>query len=210
MNTPVQPRIIIIEDEPIIVEDLRITLTDLGYEIAGVAYNSQDALQVLSEREADIVLLDIELNSAIDGVALAHIIRKQYGLPFVFLTSFADQQTIERVRRTQPYGYIVKPFSEKELRASLEIARYNHSREKREGGQLKKEWLDQYVDPPFTTREFDILKLLYEGKSNRAIADELFVSTNTVKTHLSNIYLKLDAHSRATAIARIREILEKG
>ncbi|MCB0704716.1 MAG: response regulator transcription factor [Saprospiraceae bacterium] len=203
-----KPRVIIVEDEPIIVEDLRNVLEDLGYSIAGTAYSSQDALQVLETTEADIILLDIELNSPIDGVAIANIIRKQYHLPFVYLTSFADQQTIERVSRTQPYGYILKPFSEKELRACLEIALYNHSKEKAENGQLNKDWFDRVINPPLTSREFDILQQLYMGKSNREIAKTLFVSTNTVKTHLSNLYIKLEANSRTTAIARIRELLQ--
>ncbi|MBR9920508.1 MAG: response regulator transcription factor [Bacteroidetes bacterium] len=202
-----QTRIIIIEDEPIIAEDLKVVLEDQGYFIGGTAHNSQDALEVLENTPADIVLLDIDLKSPIDGIALANIIRKKYGLPFIYLTSFADAQTIERVRTTRPYGYILKPFSEKELRACLEIALFNHAREKLPHGELNKQIVDKQLDAPLTSREFDILQLLYTGKSNKEIAEALFVSTNTVKTHLSNLYLKLDAHSKATAIARIRELM---
>ena len=202
-------RILIVEDEPLIAEDLAEVLGEMKFRISEIVHSSDKALQELKYNTPDLVLLDIELNSKLDGVQIAEHINAHYRLPFVFLTSFADRSTIARVQKTQPMGYIVKPFNEKNLLATIEIALYNFREQQKESTvELTLETINQQVHTPLTKREFEILKLIYAGKTNKELSDELFVSLNTIKTHISNLYLKLDATSRATAITRVRNMLD--
>jgi AmiR/NasT family two-component response regulator len=85
------------------------------------------ALHELSSNTPDIVLLDINLGSNIDGIDIAEIINKRYQIPFIYLTSYADRSTVDRAKHTRPMGYIVKPFDERDLFTTLEIALFNFS-----------------------------------------------------------------------------------
>ncbi len=115
-------RILIVEDEPIIASDIEMTLEDLGYEVIGIEDNAVDALKLIEKQHPDLVLLDINLEGDVDGVMLAQDINKQFQIPFVYLTSNADNLTINRVKRTKPAGFILKPFNEKDLKSNIEIA----------------------------------------------------------------------------------------
>jgi len=201
-------RVLIVEDEALIAKDIKYILEDEDYFVSGIAYNSKKALEELRSNIPDIVLLDIHLNSELTGIQLAKIINEQYHLPFIFLTSFADRPTIEKVKSTNPMGYIVKPFEEKTLVATIEIALFNYAQLWKEKiPSLTKRLIDQQLPTPLTDREYATLEQLLEGKTNKQIADDLFVSTNTVKTHLSNIYLKLDVNSRSLLFKRVNKLL---
>ncbi len=115
-------RILIVEDERITSDHLRRLLTRLGYEIVGIAPNGEAALDQMQEAHPDLVLADIGLHGRIDGVEVATRARSDYDIPVVFLTAFSDPETIRRARVPEPYGFIVKPFAEEELHATIEIA----------------------------------------------------------------------------------------
>ena len=115
-------KILIVEDEPIIATDIEMILESLGYEVTSIEDNAKEALLSIVNNPPDLVLLDINIEGDIDGVLLAQDINNNHGIPFVFLTSNTDNLTINRVKRTQPSGFIVKPFSEKELQTNIEIA----------------------------------------------------------------------------------------
>jgi len=121
----IKPKILIVEDEPIISSDIEMTLEELGYDVTGIEDNAEDALASLTENKPDLILLDINLEGDIDGVMLAEDINKQFKIPFVFLTSNADKLTINRVKRTNPSGFILKPFNSKDLQSNIEIALYS-------------------------------------------------------------------------------------
>lgn len=123
--TTTKTKILIVEDEPIIASDIEMTLEDLGYEVLSVEDNAKDAMAEMEKNKPDLVLLDINIEGDIDGVMLAEDINKKYQIPFVFLTSNADKLTINRVKRTNPAGFIVKPFSEKDLQSNIEIALFS-------------------------------------------------------------------------------------
>ena len=202
-------KVLIVEDEVLIANDIADLLEDEDYIVSGIAYNSKKALEQLRQNQPDIVLLDIELNSELSGIDLAKIINKQYNLPFIYLTSFSDKATIEKVKSTNPMGYLVKPFEGKTLMTTLEIALFNYAQLwKRKRPSLTKRLINQQLYTPLTEREFATLLQLLEGKSNKQIAEELFVSTNTVKTHLSNIYLKLDVKSRSMLFIQVNKLLK--
>ena len=129
---------------------------------------------------------------------------------FIFLTSYSDKRTLTNAKFTEPSGYIVKPFTEAGLYSSLEIALYNFAQKtKHNFPELKLTVINQSLKNPVSEREFELLQLIYNGKSNKQIAADLFISLNTVKKHINNLYLKLDATSHSSAIARIREMMCK-
>ncbi|MBN1414918.1 MAG: response regulator [Bacteroidales bacterium] len=115
-------KVLIVEDELIIAEDIRAKLTGLGYHVVGIATDIQEAEKLLETGCPDIVMLDIVLRDGQDGITVADTIRNRYNLPFIFLTSHADKATIERAKRVKPDGYLVKPFTDKDLYSSIEIA----------------------------------------------------------------------------------------
>lgn len=114
--------ILIVEDEFIIAENLSATLVECGYCVVGIADNVDSVLKILSTNQIDMILLDINLNQAVDGVEIAHIVNSRFGIPFIFVTAFVDPATVERVKHTYPYGYIVKPYSDIDIKIAIDIA----------------------------------------------------------------------------------------
>ncbi|MEI2737736.1 MAG: response regulator transcription factor [Chitinophagaceae bacterium] len=203
-------KVLIVEDEPVIAENISLYLDNNDFEVSGIAYDSDDALMQLKENTPDAVIMDINLSSEKDGIDIALYINTKYQLPFLFLTSYSDKNTLDRAKKVKPSGYIVKPFNERTLLASLEIAISNHAAEKNHDlPKLSSEKLNKHLLNPFSDREFELAQLLYDGITNTQIAEKLYISVNTVKTHLKNIYLKLDANSRLQVIQKLRELILK-
>jgi DNA-binding NarL/FixJ family response regulator len=200
-------RILIVEDEPLIAEDIAGYLMEADFEIAGMAHDAEEALQLLEVTNPDGVLLDINLGDGMDGIGLAKIIREKYGFPFVYLTSHSDKATLERAKRTIPAGYLLKPFNGNDLMISLEIAIFNQLQSRGVSKpELSLDDLNDKLPVPLSQREFEILNLLKKGKTNKEIAAASFVSVNTVKTHLAHLFEKLDVSNRTQALFRINEL----
>ncbi len=123
------PRILIVEDEAITVAALKRELVGLGYQIAGVATEAEAAVALADQLKPDVVLMDITLPGKLDGITAAVAIRGHVGAPVVFLTAHADAGTMERAMLAGPFGYLLKPFTGHELKAALEVARHQHSKE---------------------------------------------------------------------------------
>ena len=117
-------RILVVEDEAIVAEDIRLTLESFGYDVCGVVPAGEDALAQVEKEPPDLVLMDIMLQGEMDGVEAAEIIRTRFQVPVVYLTAYADERTLERAKVTEPFGYIIKPFEERELRIVIEMALY--------------------------------------------------------------------------------------
>lgn len=165
-------KILIVEDELVIAEDLKEILEELGYEVCGIAISSREALALIDEKSPDLALLDIQIKGGKDGIVLAAEINENYHLPFIMLTSHADIHTINRAKEVNPYGYLVKPFNEKEILAGIELAMANFSKER----SRKKE---------------------EENSHDFVLSDSLFIRTNgmLVKLKLQDIiYLEADAN----------------
>lgn len=201
-------KILIVEDEPVIAENISLYLDNNDFEVSGIAYDSEDAMQQLKENTPDAVLLDINLESDTDGIDIARYIQEHYQLPFIFLTSYSDRSTLERAKQVKPSGYIVKPFNERTLLASLEIAISNHTEEANHAlPKLVMEKVNRQLHSPLSEREFELSQMIYEGKTNTQIAETLFITVNTVKTHLKSIYLKLDAGTRIEVIRKLQQAM---
>jgi DNA-binding NtrC family response regulator len=117
-------RILIVEDEAIVAIDIQTQLEALGYQVVGVAASGSRALELANTLRPDLVLMDIHIQGSQDGIATALRIRQSLGTPIVFLTANADADTITRAKQVQPYGYIVKPFDERDLHTTLQVAIY--------------------------------------------------------------------------------------
>ncbi len=200
-------KILIVEDEPIIAEDIAEILQKNEFLVTNIAYNKEDALLELASNLPDMALLDINLNNnKMDGIEIAENIQSKYQIPFIYITSYSDKNTLEKAKRTEPSGYIVKPFNEASLCSSIEIAYYNHTQKnKHHFPELNLIKINTNLMDKVSEREFELLKLIYEGKTNKQIAETLFISGNTVKKHINNIYLKLNTISRATTLVKLRE-----
>jgi signal transduction histidine kinase len=122
-------RILVVEDEQIVADDLRETLEILGYDVAGLAVSGEEAIAKVAATHPHLVLMDIRLEGAIDGIEASHIIQTNFQLPVVYLTANADRATLERVKQSQPFGYVMKPFSERSLATTIEIALSRHQAE---------------------------------------------------------------------------------
>ncbi len=203
-------RILIVEDEPVIAENIAMYLDNADFEVSGIAYDSNEAKEQLRSNTPDAAILDVNLGSGEDGINIASVINQHFNLPFLFLTSYSDRDTLQRAKSVNPSGYIVKPFNEKTLLASLEIAISNHATENNHQlPPLSLEKLNRHLLSPLTEREFEIAEHGYNGVTNSQIAEKIFVSVNTVKTHVKNIFLKLDVNSRLSLISRLRELMLK-
>jgi signal transduction histidine kinase len=115
-------RILIVEDERITSDHLRRLLRRLGYEVVGIASNGTEAVDLLKKVHPDLLLVDVGLPGELDGIEIAQKAREDHDIPVIFLTAFSDPDTIRRARIPEPYGFIVKPFVEEELHATIEIA----------------------------------------------------------------------------------------
>ena len=124
-------KILIVEDESIIAMELEERLTQLGYEVTGIAADSKTALQKVETQHPDIVMMDIHIQGPRDGIETAGEIRERFSIPVIYLTAHAEPATLQRAKATEPYGYLVKPFRAQELQAAIEMALYKRSMEQR-------------------------------------------------------------------------------
>ncbi len=114
--------ILIVEDEAIVALDLQLQLQELGYRVCGIAPSGQRALEVVAQAQPQLVLMDVRLQGAMDGIEAAEIIRDRFTVPVIFLTSYSDQETVQRAARSAPYGFLTKPYQIREVRAGIEVA----------------------------------------------------------------------------------------
>jgi PAS domain S-box-containing protein len=121
----------VVEDELIVAEDLTHWLTSLGYIVTARAATAHEAVQLCEGSPPELVLMDILLPGNMDGIQAAEIIRKRFDIPVVYITASSDEATLSRAKVTEPFGYILKPFDERGLYSTIEMALYKHDSERR-------------------------------------------------------------------------------
>ena len=131
--------ILIVEDEGIVAEDLAGKLGRLGYEVSGIVSAGEEAVALTLRLHPALVLMDISLAGPMDGIAAAEAIRRQYDVPVVYLTAHSDPATLARAKLTGPFGYILKPFEQRDLATQIEMALYRHQADRQLRQQ--REWL---------------------------------------------------------------------
>jgi AmiR/NasT family two-component response regulator len=128
-------RILIVEDERIIARELKERLIHMGHVVVASVASGEQAVEQARALAPDLVVMDIKLQGELDGIAAAEIIQRETGVPVVYLTAFADDATLERAKETQPYGYVLKPFQERELQVCVEMSLHRHRQARREREQ---------------------------------------------------------------------------
>jgi len=136
-------KILVVEDESIVAWDIQNILEGLGYIVPARVASGLEAIQKVAEINPDLVLMDIKLQGDIDGVEAAEQIRLRYHIPIVYLTAHADEHTLNRAEITEPFGYIIKPFQQKELNATIKMALYKYNKEK--DLHTEKQWLSRIL-----------------------------------------------------------------
>ena len=161
--------ILVVEDENIVAKDIQMSLRKLGYNVVAICSNGEDAINAAEEHAPDLVLMDIMLKGDMSGIEAAEQIRERFNTPIIYLTAYADESTLSKAKITEPYGYIIKPFKEIDLRTSIEMAQYKHQKET----VVRKE------------RDF-----LYSIVENKDFKDIIFVKSNSrlVKVRTKDIY----------------------
>ncbi|MCO6358983.1 LytTR family two component transcriptional regulator [Roseivirga pacifica] len=122
------PKILIVEDEPFIAENLQEMLSIFGYDNTEIANSANQAIKAIKAARPDLVLLDVKIKGDQDGIELGGIIKEQYQVPFVYITSYSDKDTVNRAKHTQPLGFIVKPFTKDDVYAAIEVALFSKNR----------------------------------------------------------------------------------
>jgi CheY-like chemotaxis protein len=129
MASPVQ--ILIVEDDEIISNLIGVILEKKGYAVAGKVMTGEDAIMRTAEFQPDLVLMDINLAGTFDGITAAKYIHSIFRIPVIFLTGHCDDDTLNRAKASEPYGFLLKPFTSNEIISNIEIALYNHNMRKR-------------------------------------------------------------------------------
>lgn len=119
-------RIVVVEDESIVARDIQATLRSFGYDVPEIVTSGEEAIQAAFRLNPDLMMMDIMIKGAMDGVDAAEIIRSQFNIPVVYLTAYSDDETLRRAKLTESYGFISKPFDERELYVAVEFALYKH------------------------------------------------------------------------------------
>jgi DNA-binding LytR/AlgR family response regulator len=121
--------VLVVEDESIVSKDIQYSLKKLGYQIVGSAATGEKAVELATQLMPDIILMDIMLKGDITGIEASAQIKETLNIPIIFLTAYADENTLSKAKVTEPYAYIIKPFKEIDLHTSIEMALYKHSKE---------------------------------------------------------------------------------
>lgn len=210
-----QTKLLIVEDEVLIAEGLKELLIGFGYQVCAVINSGKQALSAVEKHHPDLILMDIQLGEALDGIAITKKIQNQFNIPIIYLTAFADEATLERAKETIPYGYLVKPVQDQELNATVKMALHRFADQQKLSPSLSLNQISQHIEEKIetvvkrhllkpdtgdnlihllTNREKEILSLVVKGQNNKEIAEQLQISILTVKTHKQNLMSKLDIH----------------
>ncbi|AFY35803.1 response regulator transcription factor [Calothrix sp. PCC 7507] len=115
-------RMLIVEDEILVAREIESHLHRMGYEVVGIAVTTNTVVQQVTESMPDLVLMDINLQGSQDGIKLAEEIGDRFQIPVIYITAYFDDNTLEQAKQTNPFGYVLKPFTQQDLRVAIELA----------------------------------------------------------------------------------------
>lgn len=222
-------RILVVEDEPVVATDLAQELTSLGYSVVGTAVDAEMAVQMADVHRPTLVLMDIHLEGVTDGIEAAEQIRHRFGIPIVYLTAYADEETLHRAKATEPLAYLVKPFHRTELHATITVALHRYEQDRKRSTKTVEfsdalSAIDKVLQRAgaatvpsggpsverfaevndLSPREKDVFVCLSGGASVKKIAEALGISPQTVRNHLKAIFQKLHVHSQVELISKFQ------
>lgn len=175
--------ILVVEDESIVSKDIQNTLTKLGYQVVGAASTGEKALSIVKSETPNIVLMDIMLKGDMNGIETAKNIKANHNIPVIFLTAYADEATLNKAKLAEPYGYIIKPFKEQDLQATIEMALYKFEKDQETGTTVSKEEKQEFNDGfIFVKSNGKLLKLQTKDiYFIEALKDYVVINTNDAR-----------------------------
>ena len=139
-----EAKVLIVEDERILAIGMKRKLENAGYTVTGTASSGEEAIKNVKETSPDLVLMDIILKGYMDGIEAAQQIINLYNIPVIYITAYADEEILERAMVTEPYGYLLKPFNPRELKANIKMALYKHKAETERKELIKNRVMEDY------------------------------------------------------------------
>ncbi|NEO33036.1 MAG: response regulator [Symploca sp. SIO3C6] len=204
----VRARILVVEDESIVALSIQNRLEALGYAVAANLPSGEAAVKTAGETRPDLVLMDIRLRGKIDGIQAADQIRNRFQIPVVYLTAYTDEETINRAKFTEPYGYILKPFEPRDLCTTIEIALYKHQMELERGQreQSLSTALNSVGDAVITTDQEELVTFM------NPVAEGLtgWKCEEVVGDHLSEVFKTINIKTREIIEHPIALVLHEG
>lgn len=196
-------RILIVEDEFIIAKDLEGLLLAEGYDVITFITSVDAAVEIIEEKKPDLVITDISLMGLKDGVDLGRYLIQKDTIPFIYLTSHADKLTLERVKETRPYGFIVKPFKDSDVIATVAIVLSNYNHRNIDVIRAKEEIVD---DVPFIMKK--VISYIHENITEKIMVDDLAHLTKWKSQHFQRLFSKYLGISPSQYI--LNQKIEKG
>lgn len=187
--------ILIVEDNVLIADDMQMILEDMGYSVVANVTSYEKAVVALKENTIDLALLDIQLATEKSGIDIGKHIRENYDIPFVFITSNSDKETLNQAKEVKPNGYLVKPFEEKDLYTTIEItmSNFEESETKNEGNKKNKNISKKsiFVKDSHLYRKIIFKDILYIKSDNVYIEIYTTSKTYVVRSTLKDFLKKL-------------------
>jgi DNA-binding NarL/FixJ family response regulator len=198
-------RVLLVEDERLVAMSLQRQLQVLGYEVVGWTPSGSAAIERADALRPDVVLMDIYLEGDVDGISAAAEIQKQFQLPVIYLTAFSNREVLDRAKITEPAGYILKPYEDRELQVVIEMAVYRHRAEEARAATLAAERRQVSLATPaddgfayisrLTPREREVMHLIVSGKTQKQIAAQLDVTIQTAAKHRAKVLQKVNVNN---------------
>ncbi len=214
-------RVFIVEDSGIVAMELRRILEGLGYAVSGIAGNGEEAVNLCLAEPPDLILMDIKLPGKMNGIEASREIRKSINVPVIFTTAYSDSETVQEVQKTYPFGFVVKPYREKDLLVAIETAftRYEYERKLEESEQKYKNLFDGSSDIIFTLDEdftiltvnravMNYLSLNPEDVISRNLVDLLSVPVDDDRTHLGFVREKLESFTKTRRTLNFKTVFK--
>lgn len=179
-------KILIVEDEKVLAMGLKKKLEKLGFKVTALASSGFEAIESVKKEQPDLVLMDIVLKGDMDGIETAKFIVNLHDIPIIYLTAYADDETLERAEKTCPYGYILKPYKDNELKANIKMALFKHSSQ----NENKMDFEDIYRDvTQFIDENEDSFK-------KGIIDDSSITGPVNIDIGLQKIYISADRNNK--------------
>jgi PAS domain S-box-containing protein/putative nucleotidyltransferase with HDIG domain len=198
-------KILVVEDESIVARDIRNMLLTLGYEVTAVISDAEEAVTAAKKEQPHLVLMDIMLKGNISGVEAADQIYSGLNIPVVYLTAYADETTLQRAKKTEPFGYLLKPFEERELKSTIEIAIYKF------GMEMKLRERERWLTTMLQSIEDGVIATDIKGNITfmNPLAETLtgWEQAKAIDKPLNKVYKILDAKKKSERAISIEDIL---
>jgi two-component system, cell cycle sensor histidine kinase and response regulator CckA len=204
----VSSQILVVEDEGIVARSLQSELRNMGYRVPEIAATGEEAIEKAGAGHPDLVLMDIILKGTMDGIEAAQEIRSRYDIPIIYLTAYEDERTLGRAKATEPFGYLLKPYQERELHTTVEMALHKHQAEKQV--RETKRWLfgtlrciDEAVIATDTSRRIRFMNPVAETLTGCSERDAM-------GRDLQEVFLLCDEQTRAALASPAAQALREG